>query len=126
VLATCASLKLAFVPFFPLAMGLLRVKYRQGRPGPSNGRLPGAYDPTDEALVGEWLAKVERLAVFAEKHGHSLLELALSWLASNDQIASVIAGAMTAAQVRENVAATTAWKLDAAELAEVDRLTADA
>jgi aryl-alcohol dehydrogenase-like predicted oxidoreductase len=126
VLATCAALKLAFVPFLPLAMGLLKGRYRQGRPVPSNVCLPAAYDSTDEAFVGEWLAKVEQLALFAERHGHSLLELALSWLACNDQIASVIAGAMTAAQVRENVAATTAWKLDAAELAEVDRLTADA
>jgi aryl-alcohol dehydrogenase-like predicted oxidoreductase len=123
VLATCASLAMAFVPYFPLAMGLLSGKYRQGRPGPSKTRLTGSHDPTDEALVGERLAEVERLAVFAEKHGHSLLELALGWLASNKQIASVIAGAMTAAQVRENVAATTAWRLGADELAEVDRLT---
>lgn len=64
-----------------------------------------------------------RLAVFAEEHGHSLLELALGWLASNEQIASVIAGAMTAAQVRENVVASAVWRLSAEELTEVARLT---
>jgi aryl-alcohol dehydrogenase-like predicted oxidoreductase len=53
----------------------------------------------------------------------SKLELALSWLASHEQIASVIAGAMTAEQVRANVAATIAWQLSEEELAEVDRLT---
>jgi aryl-alcohol dehydrogenase-like predicted oxidoreductase len=126
VLATCASLGLAFVPFFPLAMGLLSGKYRQDRPVPSKTRLTGPHDPTAETFVAERLAKVERLALFAEKHRHSLLELALGWLACNRQVASVIAGAMTAEQVRENVAATTAWRLGADELAEVDRLTADA
>ncbi len=126
VLATCASLRLAFVPFFPLAMGLLSGKYRRDRPVPSKTRLTGSHDPTDEAFVAARLAKVERLAVFAEKRGHSLLEFALSWLACNRQIASVIAGAMTVDQVRENVAATTAWRLVADELAAVDRLTADA
>jgi aryl-alcohol dehydrogenase-like predicted oxidoreductase len=126
VLATCASLGLAFVPFFPLAMGLLSGKYRQDRPMPSKTRLTGSHDPTAETFVAERLATVERLALFAQKHGHSLLELALGWLACNRQVASVIAGAMTAEQVRENVAATTAWRLGADELAEVDRLTADA
>jgi aryl-alcohol dehydrogenase-like predicted oxidoreductase len=123
VLASCASLAMAFVPFFPLAGGLLSGKYRQGRPVPANTRLTGSGDPTDVTLVGERLAEVERLAVFAEEHGHSLLELAVGWLACNQRIASVIAGAMTAAQVRENVAASTAWRLGAEELAEVDRLT---
>jgi aryl-alcohol dehydrogenase-like predicted oxidoreductase len=126
VLATCTSLELAFVPFFPLAMGLLSGKYRQDRPLPSKTRLTGPHDPTAETFVAERLAKAERLALFAEKHGHSLLELALGWLACNRQVASVIAGAMTAEQVRENVAATTVWRLGADELAEVDRLTADA
>lgn len=123
VLATCTSLGLAFVPFFPLAMGLLSGKYRQDRPMPSKTRLTGSHDPTAETFVAERLAKVEQLALFAQKHGHSLLELALGCLACNRQVASVIAGAMTAEQVRENVAATTAWRLGADELAEVDRLT---
>jgi aryl-alcohol dehydrogenase-like predicted oxidoreductase len=123
VLAACAAFGLAFVPFFPLAMGLLSGKYRQGRPAPVATRLIGANDPSAEALVGERLAAVEPLATFAEGCGHSLLELALSWLASREPVASVIAGAMSAEQVAANVAATTAWQLSEDELAEVDRLT---
>ena len=118
VLATCDSLGVAFVPFFPLAMGLLSGKYRRDRPTPTGTRLTAR-----EALVEERLSEVERLAAFAEQRGHNLLELALSWLASHKQIASVIAGAMTAQQVRANVVATTAWQLSDDELAEVDRLT---
>ncbi len=118
VLATSDSLGVAFVPFFPLAMGLLSGKYRQNRPTPAGTRLTAR-----QTLVEERLSEVERLAAFAEGRGHTLLELALGWLASQEQIASVITGAMTAEQVRANVVATTAWRLSEDELAEVDRLT---
>jgi aryl-alcohol dehydrogenase-like predicted oxidoreductase len=126
VLAACASLGLAFIPFFPLASGLLSGKYRRGRIAPAGTRLGGSGERLAEDVVGEGrLAVVERLAAFAERHGHSLLELALGWLAARDQVASVIAGSMSAEQVVANVAATTAWKLTEEALAEVDRLTAD-
>jgi aryl-alcohol dehydrogenase-like predicted oxidoreductase len=123
VLAACDSLGLAFVPYFPLASGLLSGKYRRGRSVPATTRLGGEGKRSAEEIIGESkLAMVEQLATFAELHGHSLLELALSWLATRRQVASVIAGAMSAEQVRANVAATTAWKLTTEELAEVDRL----
>jgi aryl-alcohol dehydrogenase-like predicted oxidoreductase len=126
VLAACASLGLAFVPYFPLASGLLSGKYRRGRAVPARTRLGGSGElPVEEIIAESKLAAVERLAAFAEQQGHSLLELSLSWLASREQIASVLAGAMSAEQVRANVAATTAWKLTAEELAEVDRLASD-
>jgi aryl-alcohol dehydrogenase-like predicted oxidoreductase len=125
VLTACGSLGLAFVPYFPLAAGLLSGKYRRGRPVPAKTRLGGSGERPVEEIIGEnKLAAVERLAFFAEQHGHTLLELALSWLGAHPQIASVIAGAMSAEQVRANVAATSAWKLTAEELAEIDRLTA--
>ena len=57
VLATCTSLGLAFVPFFPLAMGLLSGKYRQDRPLPAKTRLTGSHDPTAETFVAERLSK---------------------------------------------------------------------
>ena len=122
VLESCASLGLAFVPFFPLAMGLLSGKYRRGRLGPAGTRLTGSSDPDAVAFVSEHLDAVERLAAFAERRGHSLLELALSWLASHQEIATVIAGAMTAEQVAANVAATGAWELTEGERAEVEGL----
>lgn len=126
VLAACARLGMAFVPFFPLASGLLSGKYRRGRQVPGGTRLGGSEPRSAEEVVEEpRLAVVERLAVFAEQHGHSPLELAVGWLAGHDRIASVIAGAMSSEQVRANVAAIAAWKLDDDELAQVDLLTAD-
>ena len=125
VLGACSELGIAFVPYFPLASGLLSGKYRQGHPAPGGTRLGGSGERPAEEVVDEGrLAVVERLADFADEHGHSLLELALGWLASNGRIASVISGAMSAGQVVANAAATTGWTLTEDELAEVDRLTA--
>ena len=125
VLAACSSLGIAFVPYFPLASGLLSGKYRRGRPAPAGTRLGGrAERPTEEVVDEQPLAVVERLAAFAAEHGHSLLELSLGWLVSQNQVASVISGAMSAGQVIADAAATTAWALSDEELAEVDRLTA--
>ena len=71
----------------------------------------------------ENLHKVEMLLQFAEGHGHTLLELAFSWLAAQPAVASVIAGATTPEQVKANAAAP-AWKLSTEDLAEIDRLLA--
>ncbi len=65
---------------------------------------------------------VERLDAYARDHGHTIHELALSWLAGNPVVASVIAGATSPEQVRANAAATLAWDLTPEERAEVDAL----
>ena len=102
-----------------------RVAVRRGEPAPAGTRLDAAGGQPAESAVGEdRLAATERLAAFAEAHGHTLLELALSWLAAHAQVASVIAGATSPAQILANVAATSAWTLTEEELAAVERLTA--
>jgi aryl-alcohol dehydrogenase-like predicted oxidoreductase len=120
VLEECARERVAFLPYFPLASGLLTGKYRRGRPLPEHTRLSEA-GPKHRWLTEERLDVVESLAVFAEAHGHTLLELAFAWLLAGPVVASVIAGATKEEQVRANAAATT-WRLSEAELAEVDRL----
>ncbi len=67
------------------------------------------------------LSVVEKLEGFAKQRGHTLLELAVGWLASHPIVPSVIAGATKPEQVEANVAAA-AWKLTQDELSEVDRL----
>ena len=124
VLDACDRLGMSFIPFFPLASGLLTGKYRRGRPVPAGTRLGGDGSQPAELLIDEQrLAVVERLAAFAEARGYTLLELALSWLAQRPRLASVIAGATAPEQVRANVAATAAWALTAEELEEIDGLT---
>jgi aryl-alcohol dehydrogenase-like predicted oxidoreductase len=65
---------------------------------------------------------VEKLNAFASERGHTMLELAFSWLASRDQVSSVIAGATKPEQVEQNIKAA-AWKLSAEDTAEIDRIT---
>ena len=117
VLAECAALGLAFLPYFPLANGLLTGKYRKGQPPPEGSRITSGWH--GELLTDENLHKVERLIAFAESRGHTILELAFSWLLSRPMVASVIAGATKPEQVRANALAGE-WKLDEADLEEVN------
>jgi aryl-alcohol dehydrogenase-like predicted oxidoreductase len=110
-------LGIAFIPYFPLASGLLTGKYRRGKPIPKGTRLGEGSDLLSE----ENLATVEELARFAESKRHSLLDLAMGWLLSHRAVASVIAGATKPDQVRSNAAATN-WRLSADERAAVDAL----
>jgi len=119
VLPECERLGIAFLPYFPLASGLLTGKFRQGQPIPENTRLSG----NQQALSAENLALVEALIDFAEARGHTILELAVSWLLMQPTVASVIAGATKPEQVNSNVAAA-GWQLTQDELSEIDAILA--
>lgn len=114
--------RMTLLPYFPLASGLLTGKYRKGQPLPEGTRMSLPY--FQSALTEEKLDRVERLIAFAEARGHTLLELAFSWLLAQPIVTSVIAGATSARQVAANAKAA-GWKLSAAELAEVDRILND-
>jgi aryl-alcohol dehydrogenase-like predicted oxidoreductase len=109
---------MGIVPFFPLASGLLTGKYVEGEDWPEGSRL-AALPRFASVASEENLARVRKLAAFAEEHGHSLLELAFGWLLSQEGVASVIAGATTSEQAATNVQAGTAWRLSEEELAAV-------
>ncbi len=120
VLAECERQGMAFLPFFPLKSGLLTGKYRKGQPIPQDTRV-AKFERYRKLLTEENLDKVEALIAFAESRSHTLLELAFSWLLAHRVVASVIAGATSARQVKDNVAAVR-WKLDVDELEEIDSL----
>jgi aryl-alcohol dehydrogenase-like predicted oxidoreductase len=120
-LPECVRRGLAFLPYFPLANGLLTGKYRRGQEAPAGSRGKDGWGP--KVFTAENLEIVEELRGFAELRGHTLLELAFSWLASRPAVASVIAGAKSGEQVRGNASAA-GWKLTEAELVEVDRILA--
>jgi aryl-alcohol dehydrogenase-like predicted oxidoreductase len=115
VLPLCRELGVAYIPYFPLASGLLTGKYRRGEPAPEGTRLEG------REIVDERFDRVERLTAFAEEHGRTLHELAMSALASTPGMGSIIAGATTPEQVRSNAAAAS-WSLTADELAAVSEI----
>jgi aryl-alcohol dehydrogenase-like predicted oxidoreductase len=116
----CAEYNVGVLPYFPLASGLLTGKYKRGEDGPSGARL-SAGPMADRMLTDANFDKVEKLEAFAQGRGHSVLELAFGWLASQPTVASVIAGATSPEQVKSNVAAGN-WHLTAEEMAEVDQL----
>lgn len=123
VIPECERLGIAFIPYFPLASGLLTGKYRKGQPPPPGSRGQAGFGP--KVFTDRNLEIVERLTAFAESRGHTLLELAMSWLLAQPTVASVIAGATSPEQVKANAAAT-GWKLRADELARVDGVLAQA
>jgi aryl-alcohol dehydrogenase-like predicted oxidoreductase len=120
VIPECKRLGISFIPYFPLANGLLSGKYRLGKPFPENSRGKDEWGP--KVFDPEYLNIVEQLGAFAEQRGRTLLELAISWLACQDTVPSVIAGAKTPEQARANAAAGS-WKLSPQEMAEVDAIT---
>ena len=111
---------LGIIPYFPLESGLLSGKYRPGEDFPKDSRLAkwgawaaGAFAAPDK------LEKLGRLFGLCERHGHSMLDLAMGWLAAKPEVSSVIAGVTTVAQLEANVRAA-AWRPSAEESAAID------
>jgi aryl-alcohol dehydrogenase-like predicted oxidoreductase len=123
VLGACDELELSFLPFYPLANGLLTGKFRPGEPIPEGTRL-ALMSPERSVhwLSDEFQQRVAALLNYAERVKVPMLTLAFSWLLSHSRVTSVIAGASSAEQIRANVAAATA--LSDAQRKELDRLTA--
>ena len=121
VLPACERFGLGFLPFFPLASGLLTGKYRRGEPPPEGTRLAAMGARAAQAMSDRNFDRVEALDAWARERGHALLELAFAWLLGQGVVSSVIAGATSPEQVAAN-AATASWRLTPAEVAEVTAL----
>ena len=104
---------------------LLTGKYTRGKEAPTGSRLASM-----PALRAGRFANdrnfdiVEQLETFAKERGHTILELAISWLVAQPEVASVIAGATRPEQVRANADAAK-WELLLEDLAEVDRIASE-
>ncbi len=113
---------LGLLPYFPLASGLLTGKYRSGHELPPGARLTSSKNLANRYLTDRNWRVVEELATFCDERGHSMLELAFSWLLSHPSVASVIAGATKPEQLDANVQAAD-WELTPADLEAIDRIT---
>jgi aryl-alcohol dehydrogenase-like predicted oxidoreductase len=122
VLPAAQQYNLGLLPFFPLASGLLTGKYKRGEAAPDDTRFDKIPRLRDRYVTPRNEDIVEKLQAFAQTRGHTMLELAFSWLASRPQVASVIAGATRVEQVEQNVKAID-WTLSAEEIAEIDGIT---
>jgi aryl-alcohol dehydrogenase-like predicted oxidoreductase len=109
LLPACERLGVGFIPYFPLASGILTGKYRKGEPAPEGTRLHG------REIQDEHLDRVERLRAYADERGISLLDVAIGGLAAQPGVASVITGATRPEQIRANAAAGD-WQPSPADL----------
>ncbi len=122
VLDACTRNGLAFLPYFPLASGLLTGKYRRNEPPPAGTRLAAMpADRIGDSFSEKNMNRIEALEAWAGDHGHTLLELAFAWLLARPVVASVIAGATKPEQARANAAAA-GWQLSEQDMHEIDEL----
>jgi aryl-alcohol dehydrogenase-like predicted oxidoreductase len=117
VAPACERLGVSILPFFPLEMGLLSGKYRRGEPAPAGTRLAAAERPGSDAQFDV----VEAIEAYAHERGVETIDVAISGLAAQPAVASVIAGATKPEQIAANVA-TIRWEPTAEDLAELDRI----
>ena len=114
--------KIALVPYFPLASGLLTGKYRRGAPVPAGTRLAAKNRLSDLFWTQENLELTYRIVEFCEQRKLNVLDVAFAWLLEKPFVPSVIAGASRPEQIDANIKAAAA-KLSGAELGALDKLT---
>jgi len=119
VLPAARAMGMGVLPFYPLGAGFLTGKYQRGKPYPEDARLTKMPPKrSSHYLNDENFELLDRWQSFAAERGHSMTELAITWLLAQPEIASVIAGATRPEQVDQNVAAGN-WKLSAHDLANL-------
>jgi len=126
VLDACSKYGIAFIPYFPLASGMLTGKYTRNAEPPAGTRLAGMpEDRREQALSDKNFDRLEALDAWARPKGHTLLQLAFAWLLARPAVASVIAGATKPEQAQANAAAA-AWSLSPSDIDEIDAVIARA
>ena len=121
LLPFCEHAGIGFLPYFPLAAGLLSGKYRPGQPAPAGTRGAAGSPTVTRLRTPQNEALLAALGDFAAARGHGLLDLAFAWLLSQPAVSSVIAGVMNPAQLETNVAAGQ-WRLTGDDRAALDAL----
>jgi aryl-alcohol dehydrogenase-like predicted oxidoreductase len=122
LLPVCERYGLGVLPYFPLASGFLTGKYRPGEPPPEGTRLAAWGERGKQALSDQNFDVLAKLEAFIAPRGHSMVDLAVGWLASHPVVSSVIAGATRPEQLEQNARAA-GWRLTPEEMAEVDAIT---
>ena len=123
VVPVCAKFGLGILPYFPLESGLLTGKYKKNEPFPAGTRLNKWQQFAASAFASDdKVDKVEALRKLCDRYDHSLLDLAMGWLAGRPQVSSVIAGVTSVQQLEQNVQAGE-WRAGKEELQEIDEIT---
>lgn len=121
VVPYAARAGIGVLPYHPLGGGYLTGKYRPGAERPEGTRGAAGSPIIDTLDSAQTYAAVQGLARIAADHGRTVGELAVAYLAAQPVVPSVIAGASSPEQLRQN-AAGASWTLDAGILASIDQL----
>jgi aryl-alcohol dehydrogenase-like predicted oxidoreductase len=121
ILAAMRRLNLGLIAARPLAYGFLTGKF-QGGAAPAGARLPESMRAA-QIMTPANFKRLERLEQFAAQRGRTILELALAYLLTQEQVTSVIFSASSEAQLLANLAAS-AWRLSGSEMESIDKLSA--
>jgi aryl-alcohol dehydrogenase-like predicted oxidoreductase len=127
IMPVCERIGVSFIPYYPLASGILTGKYRRDRPAPTGSRISEQLDDATRRriLSGRTFDRIEALDAFARDRGHTLLELAIGWLLGHAAVPTVIAGAAKPGQATANAAAAS-WRLTPEEVSDATRVVEDA
>ncbi|GDY48334.1 aldo/keto reductase [Streptomyces antimycoticus] len=124
VLQASAEAGVGVIAFSPLAQGQLTDRYLHGVPADS--RMALGHFLKRETLTEERLSLLHALNKLAEGRGQTLAQLALAWVLRDPRVVSVLIGASSVAQLEQNVSVLDSPAFSDAELAEIDRLSAEA
>jgi len=123
----CEHHDMSFIPYYPLASGMLTGKYRRDSIPSSGTRLTDQVDEAahERIFSDRAFSRVEALQGWAADHSHTILELAFAWLLAQPTVATVIAGASKPGQAKSNAGAA-GWNLTVDQAQEVTDLVANA
>ena len=119
ILPACENYKLGILPLFPLANGFLTGKYKRNQPPPSGTRLSESAESANAYFTSKNFDIIEKLEQLANDANHTVTELAISWLLSNNNVSSVISGATKTSQLEINAKAAD-WDLETDVLDEIE------
>jgi len=100
-LSEAKKLGLGTIVFSPLAQGLLTSRYLKGVP--KDSRAGKKRWGMDNRVNADSIAKVKELNEIASNRGQTLAQMALSWVIKNDSVTSVLIGASSPKQIKENI-----------------------
>lgn len=116
----CRESGLGIIAFSPLAQGLLTDRYLEGIPADSRIARDGRFLHASD-LTAVKLAAIRDLNDLAGDRGQTLAQMALAWILHDGDVCSVLIGASSPAQIRDNVRATANLTFTDEELARIDR-----
>ncbi|GAA4969167.1 L-glyceraldehyde 3-phosphate reductase [Algibacter aquimarinus] len=108
------------ITFSPLAQGMLTDKYLNGIPKDSRAAKDLTYLNTE--TVNNNIDKIHQLAEIANNRGQKLSQMAIAWILRQPQVASVLIGASSTNQLKENVKALDNLEFTSEELQLIDKI----